>query len=95
MLRTRVISAAVLLAIIAVPFFLGGWPFLLLIVVAGALGAWEYTSLFRQGGAQPLTWLCILLTVLFILEAAMARHRAVFRCVDTGGDRLADRRPLA
>ncbi len=70
MLRTRVISAAVLLAIIAVPFFLGGWPFLLLIVAAGAVGAWEYTSLFRQGGAQPLTWLCILLTVLFILEAA-------------------------
>ena len=49
MLRTRVISAVVLLAIIAVPFFLGGWPFLLLIVAAGVLGAWEYTSLFRQG----------------------------------------------
>ncbi len=69
MLRTRVISAAVLLAIVAVPFLLGGWPFLLLIVAAGALGAWEYTSLFRQGGALPLPWLCILLTVLFIVQA--------------------------
>lgn len=69
MLRTRVISAAVLLAIVAVPAILGGWPFLLLIVAAGALAAWEYSSLFRQGGFQPLTWLCILLAVLFIVQA--------------------------
>lgn len=68
MLRTRVLSAAVLLAIVAVPAVLGGWPFLLLVVAAGALGAWEYASLFRQGGARPLTWLCILLAVLFIAQ---------------------------
>jgi phosphatidate cytidylyltransferase len=69
MLRTRVVSAAVLSIIVAVPFLLGGWPFLLLVAAAGALGAWEYCSLFRQGGVQPLTWLCILLTVLFIAQA--------------------------
>jgi phosphatidate cytidylyltransferase len=68
MLRTRVISAAVLVAIVAVPAMLGGWPFLLLVVAAGALGAWEYNALFRQGGAQPMAWLCILLTVLFIVQ---------------------------
>jgi phosphatidate cytidylyltransferase len=68
MLRTRVLSAAVLLAIVAVPAILGGWPFLLLVVAAGAMGAWEYISLFRQGGTRPLAWLCVLLTVLFIAQ---------------------------
>ena len=69
MLRTRVQSAAVLVVVVAVPAFLGGWPFLALVALVAGLAAWEYSRLFRQGGYSLLTGLTIGLSLLFIAQA--------------------------
>lgn len=69
MLRTRVISAAVLLAIVAVPLILGGLPFFVLIAAIGLLAAYEFVTLFRQGGHAPMLIVAGLLTLAFIAQA--------------------------
>jgi phosphatidate cytidylyltransferase len=69
MLRTRVISAAVLVVIVAIPAYLGGWPFLALIALIAGLGTWEYCKLLRQGGHEPMAPLAIGLSVLFVAQA--------------------------
>lgn len=66
MLRTRVISAIVLLMIVAIPTILGGVPFFVLVAVAGAVAAWEFITLMRQGGNQPILPLCMLAVVVAI-----------------------------
>jgi phosphatidate cytidylyltransferase len=65
-LRTRVISAIVLLAMVAVPTILGGLPFFVLVAAAGALAAWEYVGLMRQGGYEPILLLCLLVVLVAI-----------------------------
>jgi phosphatidate cytidylyltransferase len=65
-LRTRVISAIVLLVVVAIPTILGGLPFFGLVAVAGALAAWEYVRLMRQGGYDPILPLCLLVTLVAI-----------------------------
>lgn len=69
MLRTRVIYAVLLLALVAVPAVLGGAPFFLLIAVVGGLATWEHTNLLRQGGYHPLLPLSILVTLLFVARS--------------------------
>lgn len=69
MLRTRVISAAVLLAIVAVPLILGGLPFFLLVAAIGLLAIREFVVLFRQGGHSPLLIVAGALTLAFIAQA--------------------------
>lgn len=66
MLRTRVISAIVLLVVVAIPTILGGLAFLGLVAAAGALAAWEYVRLLRQGGYDPSLPLCLLVTLVAI-----------------------------
>ncbi len=69
MLRTRVISAAVLVVIVAIPSILGGLPFLALIALIAGLGTWEYCKLLRQGGHEPMAALAVGLSVLFVAQA--------------------------
>jgi phosphatidate cytidylyltransferase len=69
MLRTRARSAVIVVVVVAVPTILGGWPFLALVALMAALGAWEFSKLLRQGGYQPLTWLAIGLSLLFVAQA--------------------------
>lgn len=69
MLRTRIISAAVLLTLVAIPTALGGLPFVLLVGLIGGLAAWEFVSLLRQNGYHPSLPLCIFLTLLFVVQA--------------------------
>ncbi|MEA3335551.1 MAG: phosphatidate cytidylyltransferase [Chloroflexota bacterium] len=68
MLRTRVLSAAVLMVVVAVPAVLGGLPFFALIAAVGVLATWEHVNLFRQGGYEPSLVLAIILTLLFIVQ---------------------------
>jgi phosphatidate cytidylyltransferase len=69
MLRTRVISAAILVVVVAIPAALGGWPFLALIALIAGLGTWEYCRLLRQGGHEPLAPLAVALSLLFVAQA--------------------------
>jgi phosphatidate cytidylyltransferase len=69
MLRTRVISAAVLVVIVAIPTMLGDWPFVALIALIAGLGTWEYCKLLRQGGHELLAPLAIGFSLLFVAQA--------------------------
>jgi hypothetical protein len=69
MLRTRVISAAVLLVIVSIPAILGGWPLLALVILMAGLASWEYVRLLRLGGHQPSMALTILFSALFVAQA--------------------------
>ncbi|MCB0233484.1 MAG: phosphatidate cytidylyltransferase, partial [Anaerolineae bacterium] len=69
MLRTRVISAIVLLAIVAIPLILGGLPFFLLIAAIGLVAAYEFVTLFRKGGHGPMLIVAGLLALAFIAQA--------------------------
>jgi phosphatidate cytidylyltransferase len=69
MLRTRVISAAVLLVIVSIPAVLGGWPLLALVILMAGLASWEYVRLLRLGGHQPSMALTILFSALFVAQA--------------------------
>ena len=69
MLRTRVISAIVLLAIVAVPLILGGLPFFLLIAAIGLIATYEFVTLFRKGGHAPMLVVAALLALAFIAQA--------------------------
>lgn len=69
MLRTRVISAVVLLAIVAIPLIMGGWPFFLLIAAIGLVATYEFVTLFRKGGHDPMLIVAGLLTLAFIAQA--------------------------
>lgn len=69
MLRTRVISAAVLLVIVSILAILGGWPLLALVILMAGLASWEYVRLLRLGGHQPSMALTILFSALFVAQA--------------------------
>ncbi len=53
MLRTRVLSAAVLLPIVAAAAYLGGLWLFALMGVALSLAAWEFRGMMRKGGFRP------------------------------------------
>lgn len=69
MLRTRVISAIVLLAIVAIPLFLGGLPFFLLVAAIGLIATYEFVALFRKGGHAPMLIVAGLMALAFIAQA--------------------------
>lgn len=69
MLRTRVVSAVVLLAIVGVPAVLGGTLFLALAALAAGLAAWEYVSLMRQSGHRPILPLSLLVALALVAQS--------------------------
>ncbi len=68
-MRTRVISAAILLPVVVLLFVVGGWAYNLLIVVAITLGAYEFAALFRRNGYTIAGPLVILLAWLLAAGA--------------------------
>jgi phosphatidate cytidylyltransferase len=62
--RTRVISAAVLLPIAVLLFVIGGWAYNLLIVVATLLAGYEFAMLFRRQGYAISAPLVMMITLL-------------------------------
>ncbi|MDW8318614.1 MAG: phosphatidate cytidylyltransferase [Anaerolineae bacterium] len=69
MLRTRALSAVVLLALVGVPAALGGLPFLILVALAASLATWEYASLMRQSGHHPILPLSLLVALLLVAQS--------------------------
>lgn len=69
MLRTRVVSAVVLLAIVGVPAVLGGTLFLALVALAAGLAAWEYVGLMRQSGYRPILPLSLLVALALVAQS--------------------------
>lgn len=69
MLSYRVLSAVILIPLVALMVYLGGVWFLTLVLVAVGIAAWEYVSLVRKGGYQPSYVFALALVCLFILDA--------------------------
>lgn len=69
MLRSRVLSALILLSLVAGPVVVGGLIFFSLVLLVGLIAAWEYVQLLRQGGHRPILPLVFLLIALLISQA--------------------------
>ncbi|MDX9955576.1 MAG: phosphatidate cytidylyltransferase [Anaerolineae bacterium] len=68
-MKTRIISAAILLPVAIIAIVLGDWPFTLLIAVAVLLAGMEYTQLVRRKGYEvSLVWVW-LITLLWLADA--------------------------
>ncbi len=72
MLRTRVLSAAVLIPIVAVLAWFGAGWFALLIAVLAGLAAWEFCQMMSHNGYAPNLPLALGLTLLLVANAWLA-----------------------
>lgn len=70
MLRTRVQSAALLFLLVAVPAWLGGWPFALLMTLIATLATWEYRGLLLANGYLLSSPLLLGLSLVWLAQAA-------------------------
>ena len=71
-LRYRVVSAVILIPIVALFAYLGGWPFFAAALLIGALASHEFSTLVRRAGHDPLYWLAMSATLLFLLNAKLS-----------------------
>jgi phosphatidate cytidylyltransferase len=62
-LKRRLWVAALLIPLLLVFVFLGGWPFNLFFCLALSLAAWEYWRMFRVAGYAPSLFILIAATV--------------------------------
>ncbi|HHX42391.1 MAG TPA: phosphatidate cytidylyltransferase [Chloroflexi bacterium] len=69
MLRTRIVSAAILIPIIGAAVYFGGGFYVGLVLVAGLLAGWEYFALVRRSGAATSPAIGLGLVVLLLIDA--------------------------
>jgi phosphatidate cytidylyltransferase len=69
--KKRIMSAAVLIPLVAILAYLGGWYLVGLVIVAGVLATLEYLSLVRAVGLRPLTVAATLFVPLAVLDAQL------------------------
>src|SRR4051812_38412798 len=75
MLRLRFLSAVVGVPVLLALAVLGGWPYVLVVACAAAIGMVEITSMLGGAGFRPLTPLAIALAVLSVLDALVSEVR--------------------
>jgi len=81
-LTVRVLSAAVMLPLAVAAIWLGGWPFLVLMVLIAAAMGWEWSAL-----CHAATWqrgFVVVVMVLSALLAAGGAYREAFSCIAAG-----------
>ncbi|MGC8826395.1 MAG: phosphatidate cytidylyltransferase, partial [Anaerolineae bacterium] len=86
MLRTRVLSALILLPIVAVLLYLGGWWFAGAVLVAAGLALHELYGLLRKAELAPQEGIGLLLAAVLVLPPILPSARpwlelAVTLCV--------------
>lgn len=69
MLIQRIIGAAIIVVVVALPLFFGGLAFLALVLLVSALGVLELGNMFRRLGHRPLYVASIGLTAIIVLDA--------------------------
>lgn len=69
MLLQRILGAALIAAVVALPVYFGGGLFAGLVAVAACLGVWELRSLLRALGSRLLTIPALGLSIWFVVEA--------------------------
>lgn len=78
MLRTRVISAAILVPVVGAAVYVGGLFYLGLVLLVAMLAGWEYLAMMRSTGAATSAILGLGLIALLIVDAqwpALSAHR--------------------
>lgn len=70
MLRTRIVSAGILIPIVGAAVYLGGPLYLGLVLLAALLAGWEYLAMVRRTGAATSAVVCLTLIALLIADAA-------------------------
>lgn len=74
MLRTRVLSALILLPIVAWVVWAGSWWLFGAVLLVAALAGREYTQLMRRGGYAPATVFVLAVISIAILDAQFPAH---------------------
>ena len=69
MLRTRVLSAVILIPLVAGATYAGGWVLAVLVLVVAVLAAREFLSLMMDAGYRPSLAACILVMVALLMVA--------------------------
>lgn len=72
MLRQRVLSAVILIPIVAIVWWLGGWWFTSFVALFTLVATWELLNLLqRETFFTPITWLALLIVAWLELEAGL------------------------
>lgn len=75
-MKTRVLSAIVMISLAAAAIYFGGVAFCVVITLASAVGLFEFYRAFRQKGFSPIVMLgylyCLLIPAVFILKPEQA-----------------------
>ena len=58
-MKQRIITALIVLPLVFVMLWLGGWPFALFITLVLATAGYEWNQLFQKKGFQPAHWITI------------------------------------
>lgn len=69
MLKTRLLSAFILIPFILGSVYVGGLAFFVLVAVALLAAGWEYFDMARRAGHRPMMWLGLASIALILLEA--------------------------
>lgn len=77
MLRTRILVAIVLVPLVIGALAVGGPLFFATIGAALSLGAWEFSSLMRQGGRTPWLPAVVALIWVILLDTQYPSHEAI------------------
>jgi phosphatidate cytidylyltransferase len=77
-LHNRLIIAAILIPLVAVFAWIGGWVFALFIALATGMAAYELWRLFNKGGYSP----SLVIMLVFVPLASILRHFYAFRFAD-------------
>ena len=78
MMAQRLIVSILLIPLVILVIWVGGWPLALVLVSVLSLAAWEYGQIFRQGGYQP----SLVVLIIGVSALVIARHFHDFRNSD-------------
>ena len=87
-MRTRLLSAAVLVPVVVVLFVLGDFPLTLGITVLAALAAYEVSRLVTAAGLKSDPWFAVGATVIAVLGIRLSHLDVFFCCEPYYGDIL-------
>ena len=80
MLRQRVLSAAILIPLVALIWWLGGWWFAGFLTIFTGVALWELLNLLqRETFFSPITWLALLMAAWLVLEAGLPANPERFQ----------------
>lgn len=72
MFRTRVLSSAVLIPLVAVATYAGGWVLAGLLLVVAVIAAYEFSQLMEGAGYKPSLLTCVIVAAAFLATARLS-----------------------